>query len=93
MAEWSVLLHDHHPGYIAWATFQANQARIDTSVRPQPHQTGGAVREGSALLQGLATCGECGRRLHTHYTGRKASPGYHCPGNDIVGGAACTVSM
>jgi hypothetical protein len=23
------------------------------------------VREGAALLQGLATCGKCGRRLHT----------------------------
>ena len=25
------------------------------------------MREGAALLQGLATCGKCGRRLHTHY--------------------------
>ncbi|HJY87776.1 MAG TPA: recombinase family protein [Candidatus Acidoferrales bacterium] len=86
MAEWSVLLREHHPGYIDWATFQANQARIDTNIRPQPHQAGGAVREGAALLQGLATCGKCGRRLHTHYTGRNASPGYHCPGKSIVEG-------
>ena len=86
MAEWSVLLRDHHPGYIDWATFQANQARIDTNIRPQPHQAGGAVREGAALLQGLATCGKCGRRLHTHYTGRNASPGYHCSGRNIVEG-------
>jgi DNA invertase Pin-like site-specific DNA recombinase len=86
MAEWSVLLPDHHPGYIDWATFQANQARIDTNVHPQPHQAGGAVREGAALLQGLAVCGKCGRRLHTHYRGRNASPGYHCPGKDIVHG-------
>jgi hypothetical protein len=86
MAEWAVLLRDHHPGYIEWAMFQANQARIDTNVRPQPHQAGGAVREGSALLQGLASCGKCGRRLHTHYTGRHASPGYHCAGKNIVDG-------
>ncbi len=86
MAEWSVLLPDHHPGYIDWATFQANQARIDTNVHPQPHQAGGAVREGAALLQGLAICGKCGRHLHTHYRGRKASPGYHCSGKDIVHG-------
>jgi hypothetical protein len=44
------------------------------------------VREGAALLQGLATGGKCGRRLHTHYTGRNASPGYHCAGKDIVSG-------
>ncbi|HJZ96849.1 MAG TPA: recombinase family protein, partial [Candidatus Solibacter sp.] len=86
MAEWSVLLHEHHPGYIDWATFQANQTRIDTNVHPQPHQGGGAVREGAALLQGLARCGKCGRRLHTHYRGRNASPGYHCSGKDIVHG-------
>src|SRR5437660_4307594 len=86
MPEWPVLLPEHHPGYIDWATFQANQARIDANEHPQPHQAGGAVREGGALLQGLATCGKCGRRLHTHYQGRNASPGYHCAGKDLVDG-------
>ena len=86
MAEWSVLLPEHHPGYIDWTTFQANQARIDSNVHPQPHQAGAAVREGTALLQGLATCGKCGRRLHTHYRGRNAAPGYHCAGKDLVQG-------
>ena len=28
----------------------------------------------------------CGRRLHTHYTGRNAAPGYHCAGKDLVSG-------
>ena len=86
MAEWSVLLPEHHSGYIDWATYQANQTRIDANVHPQPHQAGGAVREGAALLQGLARCGKCGRRLHTHYPGRNAAPGYHCSGKDIVQG-------
>jgi DNA invertase Pin-like site-specific DNA recombinase/uncharacterized protein YndB with AHSA1/START domain len=86
MAEWPVLLREHHRGYIDWATFQSNQTRIDANVHPEPHQAGGAVREGAALLQGLATCGKCGRRLHTHYTGRNAAPGYHCAGKDIVSG-------
>jgi len=85
-AEWAVLLPDHHPGFIDWATYQANQARIDANVHPQPHQAGGAVREGAALLQGLAICGKCGRHLHTHYRGRNATPGYHCSGQDIVQG-------
>jgi DNA invertase Pin-like site-specific DNA recombinase len=84
--EWAVLLPDHHQGYIDWATYQANQSRIDANVHPQPHQAGGAVREGAALLQGLAICGKCGRHLHTHYSGRNASPGYHCSGKDIVQG-------
>jgi DNA invertase Pin-like site-specific DNA recombinase/uncharacterized protein YndB with AHSA1/START domain len=86
LAEWAVLLPDHHQGFIDWASYQANQARLDANVHPQPHQAGGAVREGAALLQGLAICGKCGRHLHTHYRGRKASPGYHCSGKDIVQG-------
>jgi DNA invertase Pin-like site-specific DNA recombinase/uncharacterized protein YndB with AHSA1/START domain/predicted DNA-binding transcriptional regulator AlpA len=86
MEQWAVLIPDHHPGFIDWATFQANQARLDSNTRPQPHQAGGAVREGSALLQGIATCGHCGRRLHTHYRGRNSTPGYHCAGKDLVQG-------
>src|SRR5712692_6214410 len=84
--QWAVLLRDHHPGFIDWMTFEANQVRIDANVHPQPHQAGGAVREGTALLQGLAVCGHCGRRLRTHYRGRHSTPGYHCAGKDIVQG-------
>jgi DNA invertase Pin-like site-specific DNA recombinase len=86
MEQWSVLIRDHHPGFIDWTTFEANQARLDSNTRPQPHQPGGAVREGSALLQGIATCGHCGRRLHVHYRGRNSAPGYHCAGKDLVNG-------
>jgi DNA invertase Pin-like site-specific DNA recombinase len=86
MEQWSVLIRDHHPGFIDWVTFEANQARLDSNTRPQPHQAGGAVREGSALLQGLVSCGHCGRRLHVHYRGRNSAPGYHCAGTDLVNG-------
>jgi DNA invertase Pin-like site-specific DNA recombinase/uncharacterized protein YndB with AHSA1/START domain len=86
LEQWPVLIPEHHPGFIDWATFQANQTRLDSNTRPQPHQAGGAVREGSALLQGIATCGHCGRRLHTHYRGRNSTPGYHCAGKDLVNG-------
>jgi Recombinase zinc beta ribbon domain len=85
-SEWQVLIPDHHPGFIDWRTYEANQHRIAKNTRPGPHKAGGAVREGSALLQGLATCGHCGRRLHTHYRGRSSSPGYHCPGKILVEG-------
>jgi len=86
MSQWAVLIDGHHPGFIDWATYQNNQARLDSNIRPQPHQAGGAVREGSALLQGIATCGHCGRRLHTHYRGRNSTPGYHCSGKNLVEG-------
>jgi predicted DNA-binding transcriptional regulator AlpA len=82
-----VLIPSHHEGFIDWGTYESNRARITANTHPQPHQSGGgAVREGSALLQGLAVCGQCGRRLRTHYTGRTASAGYHCAGKSIVEG-------
>ena len=84
--EWQVLIPDHHPGFIDWRTYEINQDRIASNTRPGPHKAGGAVREGSALLQGLAACGHCGRRLHTHYRGRSSAPGYHCPGKILVEG-------
>jgi DNA invertase Pin-like site-specific DNA recombinase/predicted DNA-binding transcriptional regulator AlpA len=85
-SEWQVLIPDHHPGFIDWQTYEANQERIAKNTRPGPHKVGGAVREGSALLQGLASCGHCGRRLQTHYRGRNSTPGYHCPGKVLVEG-------
>lgn len=85
-SEWQVLIPEHHPGYIDWQTYEANQTRLASNTRPLPHSAGGAVREGSALLQGLASCGHCGRRLHTHYRGRTAAPGYHCAGKVLVEG-------
>jgi hypothetical protein len=85
-SQWQVLIPEHHPGFIDWRTYEANQARIAQNTRPGPHKVGGAVREGGALLQGLASCGHCGRRLHTHYRGRNSAPGYHCAGKVLVEG-------
>jgi DNA invertase Pin-like site-specific DNA recombinase/predicted DNA-binding transcriptional regulator AlpA len=84
--QWQVLIKEHHQGFIDWQTYEANQQRIARNTRPGPHKAGGAVREGSALLQGLAYCGHCGRRLRTHYHGRNSSPGYHCAGERLVEG-------
>ena len=85
--QWAVFILDHHEGFIDWSTYEANRTRISANTHPKPHQSGtGAVREGTAVLQGLAICGHCGRKLNTHYTGRTASPGYHCPGKTITEG-------
>ncbi|MCA1682012.1 MAG: recombinase family protein [Actinobacteria bacterium] len=80
--QWEVLITDHHRGFIDWDTYQANQARIGSNTRPMAHEPGtGALREGAALLQGLATCGRCGRKLAVYYDGpAKSTPGYYCTG-------------
>jgi DNA invertase Pin-like site-specific DNA recombinase len=81
--QWEVLITEHHRGFIDWDTYQANQARIGTNTRPQAKAPGtGAVREGCALLQGLATCGVCGRKLAIFYRGpAKSVPNYYCQGS------------
>lgn len=84
--EWPVFIQDHHKGYISWQIFEQNQVRLDRNTRPRPHQPGGALREGAALLQGLATCGQCGRKLKVYYQGKNSTPGYHCPGSTLVNG-------
>ncbi|MGH2722131.1 MAG: recombinase family protein [Actinomycetota bacterium] len=83
-SDWEVLIPDHHQGFIDWDAYEANRARIDRNIRPRAHEAGGAVREGAALLQGLATCSRCGRRLKVHYSGRSAAPGYHCSASVLV---------
>jgi hypothetical protein len=87
--QWEVLIPDHHRGFTGWDTYLANQARIGTNIRPRARQPGtGAVREGCALLQGLATCGACGRKLAIFYGGpAKCVPNYYCQGSaELVDG-------
>ncbi len=80
--QWEVLITGHHPGFIDWDTYLANQQRLSSNIRPRAHQPGtGAVREGSALLQGLGACGNCGRKLAVFYRGpAKSVPNYYCQG-------------
>jgi hypothetical protein len=87
-SQWAVLIVQHHEGFIDWETFEMNKTRISQNIRPRPHQAAGAVREGAALLQGIATCGRCGRRLRVYYQGRNSNPGYYCASNQIANGRA-----
>lgn len=74
-AEWSVLIPDHHPGFITWERYERIQDQLRASWRPPRGQGGGAAREGTALLQGMLRCGRCGRMMQTGYSG----PAGNCP--------------
>jgi hypothetical protein len=54
-AEWQVPIRNHHPGFIATGR-PMRQTRNASPATPGlvPHKAGGTVREGAALLQGLA---------------------------------------
>ena len=68
IAEWRVLITEHHPGYVTWEQYLETQQRLLANARPTG-QGGGAAREGSALLQGLVRCAKCGRKMKVKYSG------------------------
>jgi hypothetical protein len=73
-AEWPVLIKDHHDGYITWAGYLANEARLaanrtNAGARPP--------REGCALCQGIIACGSCGKPMRTNYH-TDQRPSYEC---------------
>jgi DNA invertase Pin-like site-specific DNA recombinase len=77
--QWAVLIPDHHPGFIDWASYEANIARLRENWRAPRGSGGGAPREGAALLQGRLRCGKCGRLMQTGYSGAKGNcPRYVC---------------
>jgi DNA invertase Pin-like site-specific DNA recombinase len=77
--DWEVCLQAAHPGYIGWEEFMDNQKRLANNVNHYRAGHMGAARKGSALLQGIAVCGRCGRRMSVRYTGPEGSyPVYTC---------------
>ena len=89
--EWNVLLRDHHPGYIGWDEFEANQKLISENAHMQSRTARKSARGGRALLTGLVRCGRCGRRMRVFYgTSSGHAHRYHCRGDDShVGGWLC----
>jgi len=78
IADWDVMIQDHHEGYIAFDAYQRNrrQLALNTFARSGGVKSG---RGGRALLVGLASCGRCGRKLSVSYAGRRTSrPTYRC---------------
>ena len=77
--QWLVVIPDHHPGFVSWERYCEIQDQLRANWRPPRGHGGGAVREGTALLQGLIRCGRCGRMMQTAYSGAKGNcPRYAC---------------
>ena len=88
--DWHVCIEGHHPGYITFERYLANQQRLRQNWRPPRGEGGGAAREGRALLQGLIRCGRCGRRMQVGYSGKTLVPNYSCVrGNQLYGTQRC----
>jgi DNA invertase Pin-like site-specific DNA recombinase len=78
VGEWAVCLPAAHPGYISWEEFMANQRRLADNTSRYAAGHAGAPRRGSALLQGIAVCGRCGRRMSLRYTGPNGDYPVYC---------------
>jgi hypothetical protein len=76
--KWTFLLLENHPGYITWAQFLRNEQRLDDNRTSRAEDRRGPAREGTALLQGIALCGRCGRRMTIRYLEDGLTPVYRC---------------
>jgi DNA invertase Pin-like site-specific DNA recombinase len=77
--EWLHVIQGAYPSYISWEQYLIHQERLQqnsTVFAEKAQQAAGAVREGAALLQGLAVCGLCGARMQPAY--KAASHRYQC---------------
>jgi len=89
--QWISLIPDTHPGYITFERFETNQQLLAQNARAHgTDRASGPAREGPALLQGLAVCGRCGKRMTVRYHHRRGVelPDYQCVGESIQSGAA-----
>jgi excisionase family DNA binding protein len=92
--QWTVLIREHHPGYVSWATYERNQATIAENAHMKKRMTRKAGRGGRALLAGLLRCRRCGRMLHVTYGGIGSRvPRYMCRGAHINHGESWCISF
>lgn len=91
MADWNVLIPDHHEGYIAWQQFEENQRMLLENAHMKRRATRKAGRGGRALLTGLMRCSRCGRMMRVFYGMRAGNAHrYQCRGDDAhVGSGLC----
>jgi DNA invertase Pin-like site-specific DNA recombinase len=76
--DWEVCLKAAHPGYLGWEEFIANQRRLADNISRYQAGHPGAPRKGLALLQGIAVCGRCGRRMGLRYSGPRGDYPVYC---------------
>jgi DNA invertase Pin-like site-specific DNA recombinase len=93
LAQWSVLLRDHHAGYIDWASFERNQERLCQNAYRKAAGRPKSARGGRALLTGLLRCGHCSRMLKVTYSGHAQLARYACRMGSSMHGLANCISF
>ena len=88
--DWTVLILDHHEGYIDWDAYQSNQTMIAHNNNARGAAVRGSVKQGEALLAGLLRCGHCGAKLLAQYPAPRVIR-YQCSGYLLNRDQACCV--
>ena len=88
--EWSVLILNHHEGYIDWDVYESNQKVITDNENARGGAVRGPIKNGEALLAGLLRCGHCGAKLLAQYP-RPRVIRYQCSGYILNRDHACCV--
>ncbi len=94
--QWLALIPEAHAGYISWADWESNQARLAECAQARGEdRRASPPREGPALLQGLVICGRCGDRMTVRYHNRGdvTVPDYNCQRNGISTGTPACASI
>lgn len=91
---WTVLIRDHHPGYISWERFERNQEIIAANSNMKSRMLRRSGRGGRSLLPGILRCRRCGRMLRVVYSGTRGTvPRYQCNGAQINHGEDWCISF
>jgi DNA invertase Pin-like site-specific DNA recombinase len=94
--QWLALIPEAHAGYISWADYENNQARLAECAQARGQdRRASPPREGPALLQGLVICGRCGDRMTVryHHRGGVTVPDYNCQRQGISAGTPACASI
>jgi hypothetical protein len=77
-ADWPVCIQNHHAAYLSWEEYVQNREQLRHNWYREGQR--GAARDGTALLQGIVSCGICGQKMSVqHHAAReRRAPTYLC---------------
>lgn len=87
---WSVLIRDHHAGFISWEEYERNTVMLSENAHRKQRPERKTGRGGRALLSGLLRCGRCGLMMRVAYgSPARDAHTYLCSGETETDHGAC----
>jgi DNA invertase Pin-like site-specific DNA recombinase len=80
--DWKVNIEGAHDGYITPDRYLKNLEIVESNQTYRPKERKGVHPFGSALLQGIAVCGNCGQKMRVDYPKAYGTARYLCVDED-----------